>query len=101
MDETALYAMLGKKQAQLEAQDAAYGSLLQLMASVVSGAVDPARLLINMTERSWMMAPPGQVPPMPATINGLPLCVTAPKLGPRRPNGEVVTRFPGETPGQD
>ena len=73
-----LYEVLGRKQVQLEAQDAAYANLLALLSRVVSGEVDRSRLLVNMTDRTWELVDVGQRPAMPATINGLPVCVVAP-----------------------
>ncbi len=79
MDETKLYEAMGRKQATIEAQDAAYGKLLELLAMVVSGAVELNRIAVNLTDRSWELASPGAKPNMPATINGLPVVVTAPE----------------------
>lgn len=73
-----LYEQLGRKQEVIEAQDAAYQAILDLLAGVVSGEIDPARILVNRTDRSWTMASQGERPAMPGTINGLPVCVVAP-----------------------
>lgn len=79
MDESKLYETLGRKQAQLEAQDAAYTDLLSLLAGVVGGTIDRARVLVNLTGRTWQLAPEGCRAAMPATINGQPVCVVAPE----------------------
>ena len=79
MEEQALYAMLGRKQAQVESQDAAYTQLLELLAGVVGGSIEPSRLLVNLTDRTWQMVPQGQRPSMPSTLNGRPVCVVAPQ----------------------
>lgn len=75
-----LYEQLGRKQERIEDQDAAYGALLDLLAKVVTGEIDRSRVLVNLTDRSWSYAPPGQRPPLPATINGLPQVAVAPAL---------------------
>lgn len=78
MNEAKLYETLGRKQAQLEAQDAAYNQLLGLLADVVTGFVTPDRILVNLTDRTWTLVPQGQRPGLPAQVNGLPVCVVAP-----------------------
>lgn len=72
------YAALGRKQCVIESQDAAYGNLLAILAGVISGEISRDRLLLNMTARTWHLAAPGERPAMPATINGLPVCIIAP-----------------------
>ncbi len=79
MDE--LYAMVGRKQATIETQDAAYTAILRQLAGVVSGEIDRSRVLVNLTDRTWIVCPEGERPAMPATINGLPVCVVAPDAG--------------------
>lgn len=79
MSENQLLETLGRKQLQIESQDAAYTNLLNLLAGVVTGQIDPARILINVTDRTWTVAKDGERPSMPAQINGLPLCVVAPE----------------------
>lgn len=78
MNESKLYETLGRKQAQLEAQDAAYNALLNLLASVVIGEIDRSRIMVNLTDRNWIATGPGERPALPATINGLPVCIVAP-----------------------
>lgn len=82
MTEHDLLAEVGARQLKLEQQDEAYRKLLSVLAGVVSGVVDPSRILVNMTDKTWYVAPQGERPGMPATINGLPLCVVAPEKPP-------------------
>jgi len=87
-----LYAKIGRMQVDHEALDAEYSRLLALLAQVVAGEVDPSRLLVNLSERSWQLAAPGERPPAPATINGLPVVVVAPPP----PSPEELLRRGGE-----
>ena len=73
-----LFELLGRKQAQLEQLDGEYTKLTSLLAQVVKGEVARSRVLVNLTDRTWMLVPEGTRPAMPATINGLPECVVAP-----------------------
>ncbi len=73
-----LYAMLGQKQERIEHLDHAYDALLGLLGKVVSGEVARSRVLVNLTERSWALAPVGQTPGLPAQMNGVPVCIVAP-----------------------
>lgn len=75
MDEAKLYEQLGRKQAALEQLNASYDALLALLARVISGEVTRQQVLVNLTDRCWQQAPAGESPPMPATINGRPVCV--------------------------
>ncbi len=77
--EANLYELLGRKQAQLENQDAEYGKLLTLLAGVIGGEIDPSRVLVNLTDRTWQLALPGERYSLPATVNGLPVVVVAPQ----------------------
>jgi hypothetical protein len=79
MTESQLYEKVGRLQVAHEQLDAEYTRLLGLLAQVVAGDVDPARLLVDLTNRTWTLAEPGQRPGLPATINGLPRCVVAPE----------------------
>lgn len=82
MSESQLFEMVGRKQATIEAQDVAYQALLQVLAGVVAGSIDRTRLLVNLSDRTWVQAEPGHRPGMPAQINGLPLCIVAPEPPP-------------------
>jgi hypothetical protein len=73
-----LYEKIGRLQLQTEKQDEAYTYLLRLTAGLVDGSIDRARVLVNLTDRTWNLAPEGQRPATPATINGLPHVVVAP-----------------------
>ena len=75
-----LYAKIGRQQVESERLNAEYDALLKLLGDVVTGAIERSRVLVNLTGRSWALSPPGQQPAMPATINGLPVCVVAPPL---------------------
>lgn len=77
-----LYEALGRKQAQIEHLDAQYGHLLAHFAKVINGEIETERVLINLTARSWSIAPKGESVGMPATINGIPECVAGVKLRP-------------------
>lgn len=78
-----LYQMVGQKQERIETLDAAYDQLLGLLAKVVKGEVARSRVLVNLTERSWALAPEGQTPGLPAQFNGVPVCVVAPPEQPK------------------
>ena len=77
MDPEKLYAKIGRQQILIEAQDEAYNALQNLLCGILTGAIAPSRVMVNRTDRTWTVAPEGQRPPMPATINGMPVCVTA------------------------
>ena len=82
MTEDKIYEALGRKQAIIEAQDLAYSRLLDLAACLVSGDIPRSRVLVDVTNRTWTLAPKGEKPCMPATINGLPRCIVAPEEEP-------------------
>jgi hypothetical protein len=71
-----LYAEIGRRQLRIEAQDVEYEKLLQLLAGVLTGEIARSRVLVNLTDRNWACVPAGEMPAMPGTINGLPVCVT-------------------------
>lgn len=79
MNETQLYEALGRKQMAFETLDAAYTALLGLLAKVVSDEISPTRVIVDLTNRAWAVSEPGTRPGLPATINGLPVCVVAPE----------------------
>jgi hypothetical protein len=56
MNEAKLYEALGRKQAQVEAQDQAYTELIHLLARVVSGEVARARVVVSLADRTWTLA---------------------------------------------
>jgi len=74
-----LQLMIGRKQIQLEELDQQYSRLTNVLAGVVSGAIAPSRVMVNLTDRTWTVAAPDTRPGMPATVNGLPICVVAPE----------------------
>jgi len=73
-----LFAKIGQQHLLIENQDAAYAQLLGILAGVVCGEIDRARVMVNLTDKSWAVAGPGERPAAPATINGLPVVVLAP-----------------------
>jgi hypothetical protein len=73
----ALYAKIGRQQERIEVLDAAYNFLLEQFGKVVSGEIDRTRVLVNITERSFVIVPAGERPGLPSQINGLPVCVVA------------------------
>jgi len=73
-----LQIAVGRKQVALEELQAQTLNLLQTLADVVSGKTARSRVIVNLTAHSWDIAPEGQRPCMPATINGVPICVIAP-----------------------
>lgn len=85
-----LYAKVGRQHVQLEKQDAAFTQVLSLAAGLVNGEIDRSRVLINLTDRAWMVVPAGERPPMPATVNGLPRCVVAPETAAPEPIADVA-----------
>lgn len=58
MNESQLYELIGRKQAVIEQQDAAYTHLLNVLAAVEAGAIDPSRLRVDLNARQWKVAPP-------------------------------------------
>lgn len=62
MNEQQLYELIGRKQATIEAQDAAYTHLLNVLAAVQVGAIDPSRLQVDLDKRLWKVAPPAATP---------------------------------------
>lgn len=86
-----LHERLGRKQEQLEALDASYTDLLRLLAQVVTGEVCRSRVLVNLTDRTWVRAPEGQTPPGLVQINGLPEYVVGPLPQSRHPLGDGVS----------
>ena len=92
MNELELLARIGKQQIDHEQLDFQYGQLLNLLAGVVSGSIARSRVLVNLTDRTWLFTEPGESPGLPATINGLPVCVVAP------PEPATPVALPPETP---
>lgn len=64
MNETDMFAALGRKQATLDSLNDNYDQLLFLLAQVAGGAIDPARVSVDLQTRTWAVAPPaGPVTP--------------------------------------
>ncbi len=75
VDTDALLKALGRKQLQLEQQDQAYSNILLLLVDVITGTIGHDRVMVNLTDRTWHVAAPGELAALPATINGQPVCV--------------------------
>lgn len=58
MDEAKFFEILGRKQTLLENQDAAYTSLLGILALVIRGEIDPNRIQIDQVARTWKLSEP-------------------------------------------
>jgi hypothetical protein len=78
MNESQLYEKIGRTQTAYDALDAEYTKLIQVLAQVVQGGIARSRVLVDLTNRRFEVAAPEQSPSLPATINGLPVCVVAP-----------------------
>lgn len=75
MTEAQLYEKIGRLTATAEKQDEAYSQLLNVLMHVIRGDISRNRVMVNITDRTWSVAKPGEFPATPATINGLPICV--------------------------
>jgi uncharacterized protein with beta-barrel porin domain len=96
MTEAQLYERLGRQQVALEQAEANFAQALQCMAHMLSGEIDPSRVMVNLTDKSFCWSEPGTRPPRPMTINGLPECVTAPEPKPdptAHENGNRVAEY--------
>jgi hypothetical protein len=51
-----VFEALGRKQFQLESLDKEYTRLMELLAGVVSGSIEPSRVTVNLTDRRWALA---------------------------------------------
>lgn len=78
MTEAEMFERLGRMAHRIETVENGFNQMVDLMAKVVSGEVERSRVLVNLTAKTVIFAPEGFRPEMPATINGLPLCVVAP-----------------------
>ncbi len=77
-DVAKLHEAIGRKQLELEDRALQYQSLIRLLAQVVSGEIARSRVIVNLTDQTWGYVALGERPPMPAMINGQPVCVIAP-----------------------
>ncbi len=59
-----LYAVIGRKQAELEAMHAEYYNLLALLQQVVSGEVEKERVVTDLNKRTWTLEPGLSVVPV-------------------------------------
>ena len=80
MENQDLYAKIGQLQMALEQREAASMQMLQWFAAVLKGELELSRVMINLTEGKIIVSPEHMRPAMPATINGLPVCVVAPEV---------------------
>lgn len=85
-----LYAKIGRQHLEAERLNAEYDALLKLLGDVIAGTTERSRVLVNLTNRCWALSPPGQQPAMPATINGLPVCIVSPAEEAMMLNAEAV-----------
>jgi hypothetical protein len=79
MSEATLYETIGRQAMDIADRQRCYTALLNLLANVVGGQIDPSRVLVNLTAGSWTIAEEGARPATPAVINGLPAVVIAPE----------------------
>lgn len=100
MNETELFARIGRQAIAIEQKEAGFDQLLNIFGDVLEGKTDPRRILINRTERRFEMAPDGFAAASPATINGFPVCaVYAPFNFPPEPVSDDPNSpdYPGDT----
>lgn len=75
MTEDQVFAVIGRKQIQLETLQVSHDTILEKFAQLLSGEMAPSQFLVNLTAKTLTWTPAGQTPSMPATINGEPRCV--------------------------
>ena len=56
MNETEMFASIGRKQVELDTLNANYDQLLAVLAQVASGQVIPARVSVDLQARTWAVA---------------------------------------------
>lgn len=85
--EKKLFSKIGEQHLEIERLTSSYKSLIETLASIVRGDIDLSRVMVNLTDYAVVWAPIGERPGLPATINGLPICVVAPEKQPEtQPN---------------
>lgn len=72
MTESQLYEKIGRLQLAVDDRSQQYMALLQLLADVISGTIEASRVMVNLTDQSWIYSEAGTQPAVPPTINGLP-----------------------------
>ncbi len=77
MTEAEAFESIGREHVKAVMFESAHARVLDALAKVVSGEIDRSRVMVNLTDKSAIWAPEGFRPEMPATINGLPVCVVA------------------------
>ncbi len=75
MNEEKLLARLARQMIDIEERKEKFGQLINVLANVLKGEVDPSRVLVNLTDQSCFVCAEGESQSMPGTINGLPVCV--------------------------
>jgi len=90
MNEQELYARLGRQAVAIDKWRENYAALLNVFAGVVKGDIARSRVLINLTEQSWIVSEPNTTPNQPATFNGAPSVV----VGNPEPDPEPVDPVP-------
>lgn len=56
MNETEMFAAIGRKQTELDTLNSEYDRLLSLLSQVISGEVPADRVSVNLHGRSWEIA---------------------------------------------
>lgn len=74
-----MFEKIGRLQMELDALRERNDLHLRVFAEVLTGTCDPSRVLVNLTDGTVTWAAKGERPAVPARINGLPVCVTAPR----------------------
>lgn len=72
--------------------NAEYDKLLGVLAGVSSGEIATERLLVNLTDRSFVVHKEGESFGLPATINGLPNCVAGVPMAPVNRVAELLSK---------
>ncbi len=83
MNENQLYEKIGRITAAKELAEGNYEAALLCMSRMLTGEIDNSRVIVNLTDKSFNWVAPGDRPPLPPTINGLPQCVVSSDTDPR------------------
>lgn len=81
--EAKLFSKIGQLHEELDAMKTRFGKLIGVVADIVRGEISLDRVMVNLTDQQVIWSPLGERPAMPATINGLPVCVVAPDKPPK------------------
>lgn len=96
MTESEGYERIGRLVHKCEHLESAFTSMLDTLAKVVSGEIDRSRVMVNLTEKSVMWSPEGERPSLPATINGVPVCVVAPEDATADVQRQIIEKLTAE-----